>query len=277
MDDLLNAPLWQKIVAVVLIVGVVVWGYYNFLYKPKVKKIESLKKQLHTVELELKLVAPPEMILKKGVDVRDLIKIELDELMKKIPTEKEVPYIIKDLVTEVGKGLNIDYNLIKPGAVKPEGKYKRLPLTVDFFGDYSDLNLYLKELKKLPATIRIDKLNLNRTSKPPEIQVKMVMSAFVMPGGTSKKGEFRAERKAYLFDPFFKLEVGKSETTKSEKQGYELQGIWYGEKVKRAFINNKVLSIGDKIDGFIVSRITKEEVDLKKSGVIITLKLEGEE
>jgi len=275
LDDILNAPLWQKILAVVLIVGIALWGYYNFLYKPKVTKLNSLKRELRTVEMELKLLMPPETTLKNGVDIRQIVRKELEELMKKIPTEKEVPYIIKDFITKVGRGLDIDYTLIKPGGVMPEGRYKKLPITVAFFADYPDLNLYLKELKKLPSTIRIDTLNLRRTSKAPELEIKMAMSAFVMPGGEPKKEDFRPERGQFLFDPFYKLEPAKKEAPKIEKKmGLELKGIWYGANV-RAFINDKIVGVGEKIDGYTVTRITKDQVILREGDQVLTLKLEG--
>ncbi len=274
MDELFAAPLWQKVLAVVLIVAVASWGYYNFLYKPKVIKIDNLKSELRTIEMELKLIMPPETTLKKGVDVREIIKKELEELMKKIPTEKEVPYIIKDFITDVGRGLDIDYSLIKPGGIKPEGKYKRLPLSVSFFSDYTDLNLYLKELKKLPTTIRIDKLHLSRTARLPELEIKMDMSAFVMPGGKPREEEFKAVRKPYLFDPFFKLEVGEKDKKIRQKEGLDLKGIWYGANVI-AFIDDKMVKVGDEIDGFTVTRITKDKVTIKKGDQVITLTLEG--
>jgi hypothetical protein len=89
MDNMINAPLWQKIVAACVAVLVVLWGFYTYLAAPKLREIRSLKDTLKSVEMEIELIAPKETIVKEGLDVKELIRKEIDELMKKIPTESE--------------------------------------------------------------------------------------------------------------------------------------------------------------------------------------------
>ena len=275
MEDILKAPLWQKILAGVLVTAIVAWGYYNYFYMPKISEINSLKNTLRTVEQEIELITPPEGVIKEGMDIKELIRGEIERLMKKIPTEQEVPFIIDELISRVGEGLNIDYRLIQPQAIVSEGKYKRLPLKVSFVSDYTDLHLYMRELKGLPATVRIDRLSLNKTSDPPKLMVNMTLSIFIMPGGrVTKKEEVAMAKKPYLFDPFFKLfevEVGEKE---KKKIPLELQGIWKGRTYK-AIINDKVLGIGDSIAGYEVIEIGEKEVTLLKGGSKFILKLEG--
>jgi Tfp pilus assembly protein PilO len=275
MDDLLNAPLWQKVLAVVLIAGFAFWGYYNYLYVPKVREINSLKNTLKSVEMEIKLITPPEVADAEHIDIKEIIKKEIEDLMKKIPTEQEVPFIIDELITRVGRGLNIDYRLIQPQSIAPEGKYKKLPFKVSFLSDYTDLNLYMKKLKGLPATVRIDTLSLNKASAPPKLKVDMMLSIFIMPGApvTKKEDKFYGKRKPYLFDPFFKP-VEVVDKGKKKKAPVELQGIWMGRTAK-AIINEKVLTPGDSIAGYELIIIEKNSVTLLKDNKKLILEIKG--
>jgi len=266
-------PLWQRVVAIVLTAGLVLWLYYTYLYFPKVSEIGRLKNTLRTVELEIEMIAPKDTVIKDGMDIEAIIRKEIEGLMKKIPTEQEVPFIIDELISSVGRGLSIDYKLIQPKNLISEGKYKRLPLKVDFESRYTDFNQYLRALKRLPATVRVDRLTLDKTKAPPNLIAKMDLSIFVLPGAPPEKKEERIGiSKHYLFDPFFKPTEIKDE--EKEKFVLELQGIWMGQ-YHRAIINGKVLQVGESIAGYKLLAIKSSEVSLLKDGRKVTLKLGG--
>lgn len=275
MDDILNAPVWQKALAVALAFLVAVWGYYSFLCAPKIREINSLRSTLKSVQTEIELIAPQETVVKGGVSVKELIGREIEDLMRKIPTEREIPFIIDELISGVGKGLNIDYRFIQPQKIVTEDKYKRLPLKVSFTADYTDINLYLKQLKNLPATVRIDTFSLEKTPTAPKLSTNMALSIFIMPvAEMTPKEEKPLPRKPYLFDPFFKLIESLEGEKEKKRPSLELQGIWKGRSI-RAIINNKVVSVGDSVNGNEVIEIRPDGVTLFKDNKKINLKLEG--
>ena len=49
-------------------------------------------------------------------------------------------------------------------------------------------------------------------------------------------------------------------------QKLAVSGIVYNEKSPSAIISNKVYEIGDMVDGYIISRITRTEVEFQKNG-----------
>ncbi len=275
MDEIIKAPLWQKVTAVVIIVLAVIWGYNKYLLSPKFKEINSLVQTLKSIDQEIELIIPREEVIKGGVNVSELVKKELEDLMKKIPTEQEVPFIIDELISQVGVGLNISYDLIKPEPIVAEDRYKRLPLRISFTSDYTDLNLYLKQLKNLPTTVRIDSLALDRTDTQGRLRVSMALSAFVMPGGAPpKEVKTGTEKKPYLFDPFFMPGGEKSKIPGEKKAAIELQGIWIGRQV-RAVINDKEVGIGESVDGYKVLDIGINQVTLLKDKTKIVLEMGG--
>ncbi len=61
--------------------------------------------------------------------------------------------------------------------------------------------------------------------------------------------------------------------TESYKKWFVLSGISKMRDGYKAFINNEILSKGDRIKGFTVITITETEVVLKKNNTSLTLKL----
>ncbi|MCX5727178.1 MAG: type 4a pilus biogenesis protein PilO [Candidatus Saganbacteria bacterium] len=253
----------QNLIAGILIVLVLIYGTYNHLYKPKLREIGSLKSSLKLIDSEIKMIRGGDLLLKDLNATKVLLNKELGDLSKKIPSEAETPYLINNFISTVGKGLNIDYNLIQPFNLTEEQKFKRLPLKVEFVGNYADLNAYLAQLKRLPVTIRVDKMELRKVAGANKLAVSMMLSAFVMPGG-AEKPPGTGKGYSYLYDPF-SAEREKTKELKLEAvSGLRYSGYFMGREVK-AIINDEVLKAGDSIQGFRILKIYKDRVVLVKN------------
>jgi len=271
MEELLSK--WQNLIIGVLVVILLGYGTYNYIYKPKFKEIGNLKSSLKLIDSEIKMIEGGDLLLKDVDSAKAMLSKELADLSKKIPNESETPYLINNFISAVGKGLNIDYNLIQPAGLEQEQQYKRLPLRVEFEGNYADLNSYLAQLKNLPVTIRVDSMTLNKVSGTNKLGVSMVLSAFVMPGVTEKPPG-GSKGYSYLYDPFY-AETGKTEELKLESvTGLEYLGYFKGREIK-AIINDDVLRVGDSITGFKLLKIYKDRVVLLKDKKLYELVLRG--
>lgn len=271
MEDLFSK--WQNLIVAVLTVLLLGYGAYNYLYKPKLKEIGELKSSLKLIDNEISMIEGGPALLKDLAAAKLVVNKELEDISKKIPSESETPYLINNFISIVGKGLNIDYNLIQPSGLEPEQQYKRLPLRVEFTGDYADLNSYLAQLKKLPVTIRVDSMDLGKLSGTNKLSVSLMLSAFVMPGGSVKPpGSLKGY--SYMFDPFY-TETGTSEEPKMESAtGLSYLGFFKGREIK-AIINDEVLTEGDRIQGFKILKIYKDKVVLSRDNKVYEITLKG--
>jgi Tfp pilus assembly protein PilO len=260
MEEFLSK--WRNLIVGIAAALVLIYGAYNYFYKPRLIEISGLKSSLKMIDSEIKTIAGGDLLLKDPNAAMVMLNKELDELSKKIPSETDTPYLINNFISVVGKGLNIDYNLIQPLGLEQEQKYKRLPLNVEFEGNYADLNSYLAQLKSLPVTIRVDSMELNKVSGANKLAVRMMLSAFVMPGGAEKPpGAIKGY--SYMFDPF-NAEIKKTAGPQLESvTGLRYSGYFVGREVK-AIINDEVLVAGESIQGFKVLKIYKDRVDLAK-------------
>jgi Tfp pilus assembly protein PilO len=263
MEELLSK--WQNLIIGVLVALVLIYGAYNYLYKPKLIEIANLKSTLSLIDSEIKSTEGGDLLLKDLKAAKVMLDKELEELSKKIPSETDAPYLINNFISVVGKGLNIDYNLIQPLGIEPEQKYKRLPLNVEFEGNYADVNSYLAQLKRLPVTIRVDSMELKKVSGANKLSVTMMLSAFVMPGGPEKPPGSMNGYSYLLFDPFNTESVSTGEAKPEGVAGLRYGGYFAG-RITKAIINDEVMKAGDSIQGFRILRIYRDRVVLTKGG-----------
>ncbi len=278
-NTLTNAPLWQKSAAAILLGTAVLWLSFSYIFSPKITEIQNLKKNLKMIDNEIKILQGDNAIIKNGQDIRAILQKELEETLSKIPTEDEVPYLLEEFIAKVGRGINIEYKLLKPAETQSEKDYRKLPIRIELSGQYYDFNSYLIQLKELPATLRVDKLDIRRTKDSYRLDIALDISAFVLPGKPFKSREKNAAAPLYLKDPFTLpvLETPTSTTSKPKTNSdlkLKLEGFWQG-KEKKAFINGQALGEGQTISGYTVQSISEKNVVLTRKGKKYILKLDN--
>jgi len=265
---------WQNTIAAILAVLVLLYGTYAYIYRPKIKEINSLINSLKLINTEIRTIPGGELLLKDIKGAKSMLQEELNSLYQKIPYESQIPYLIYNFISIVGKGLNIDYNLIQPGDLMQEQKYKKLPLKIEFEGDYANLNTYLAQLKSLPVTIRVDSMDLHRMGSNKKLSVNLVLSTFVMPGGVEKPSAKPTDTN-YLSDPFFKVKKRVIREGLFEGvQGLKYSGYWMGKELK-AIINDETYKVGNTIKGYTVVKIYRDRVMIRKNGKSYELPIGG--
>jgi hypothetical protein len=156
-------------------------------------------------------------------------------------------------------------------------------MRLSFVGTYPDLLSYLTQLGQLPVITAIDSLNLKRSlADPHQLEVSLALSAFLMP---AQAGEADKQAKSntpisLLANPFIvetelptKMSPTQMATSRAKSRPvFKLQGIWKGKQVQ-AFINGRVVKVGDKINGYQVARIGDQKVVLTKGSEQYTLSL----
>lgn len=266
---------------------------YQAFITPKRHGINSLRNNLKNINAQISNVLGEEVVLRGGEAEEKQLQKFLDELILQIPSEKDIPKIINQLLTKGGKGLKIDYTLIQPRKLEPKGRYKKVPIEIKFITTYPHFKLYLTQLKNLPEVFVIDKLDMRRMPGQPELlSVHLIIAAFVIPGGVEEKidamakGTYPKETGVSPFKPKFVGQATPQENgslvetspdlTKPEAP-LNLQGIMQtvqnGKNIKAAIINDHIVYVGDYIEGYKIVNVRENYVVLKKGSRKKILKL----
>jgi len=276
----------DRIIRLATLILILILGFvlYRTFVVPKRKGIQSLQKNLKNIELQMANVLGEEVALRGGALEAEELEKHLEKLVLQIPSERDIPKIINRLLTEVGKGLKIDYTLIQPRELETEGRYKKLPIELKFNTTYLDFTSYLTQLKNLPEVFRIESLDMRRSpTDPNQLHIHLLVSAFVMPGEVERRIEAIASPEGYPKEPKVspfkpkripqKIETRREvEAQVGEEPPLVLQGIMRGE-LKAAIINDHVLYVDDTIEGYRIINIKENSVVLRKAGKLKILHL----
>ncbi len=283
----MDRPLWQKIALAALAAALVIWASYTYLLKDKIKEMSELKSSVDMIQHEIKALGGGDMTL-DPISINREIKKRLDEINRKVPSEADSPYLLERFIADSMKGLDIDYTFIQPLAPVKEDIFKRIPINVDMTAKFEPLNMYLQRIENLPITVRIDNMDISKNKEQPQLlNVKLSLSAFVMPGAAASSTPESVPNMAQVptIDPFFEeelraeraAEVKKAASTRPAARRAPLQlpkfkGVYKGDRIK-AFINNDLFGVGDVVDDYIITKITDRHVIVTKDGKGYTLKL----
>jgi Tfp pilus assembly protein PilO len=285
----MDRPLWQKITLAAALAIFIGWASYTYLLKGQIKEISDLKASAEMIQREVKALGNKDITLDSESINREINK-KLEEINRKVPSEVDSPYLLERFIAQSLKGLDIEYTFIQPLAPAKEDVFKRIPINIDMTARFEPLNLYLQRIENLPITVRIDQMDISKDKGQPQLlNVKLSLSAFVMPGVPSATQEARPNlTQIPNIDPFFEQEL-RDEKESNMKKGTaarsakkrkaavvmpKFKGVYKGERVK-AFINNDLFGVGDVVNDYIITKITDRYVIVTKDGIGYTLKLGG--
>ena len=273
----------EKIIKITTLVLAVIFGLVSFkvTIAPKARDMGLLHGTLGNIERQLSSIFGEEVTLRGGIEQQEKIMQQLEKLYQQIPSDKDIPRILDEVITKAAQGLGISYQLIEPQQIVAEGNYKKLPLRVKFSSGYYDLVSYLTQLSQLSAIVNVDSLSLQKNAENSDkLDIDLLLNLYVMsalPGEKEASQEVVAP--ALLINPFAEKkgggEIAGKMQLRSERPAEEdlrLQGIWKGKEIN-VFINGKILKLGDRISSYNLDQIKDKEVVLTKNGKKYILKL----
>ena len=161
LDSLRNVPAPQKVVLLVLLVGVVVAGFYFYIAEPKSANIEALKSENTKLEGEIQTLAIKVKHLDELVAASKQLEIELAKKKERLPPEEEAIMLLKQ-VSDLGVRLGLDIKLWKPGAQSedPSKLFVKMPVNVEVSGVYHTAALFFDRINRLPRIITVSGLKM---------------------------------------------------------------------------------------------------------------------
>lgn len=186
-------------------------------------------------------------------------------------TEGDIPYIIRQLISALPKGLKLEIRKITPQKIKPVGNLKKFGVEEEIVARPQDLEEYLGRLSKIKTPVYVDRVVVKKVDDK-TIAAKAYLAFLLVSGGASVS----ASEEVVFYEPK-KKEAAVSVPTYKKKEVVSkppsLQGIWSGEK-KQVILDDKILGVGDSVNGFTVLDIQDDYVVVKKGPQKTYLKFE---
>ncbi len=152
-------PIGIKAIVYILVFAIVVGAGLHFLVRDKhdalekeIAKEQDLKNEYQRKAFQ---VASLDALRKQMADVEG----RFAELLKQLPTDKEVPGLLED-ITEIGRQAGLEFNLI---ALQPERKeqfYVELPIRIQVRGDYHQMGEFVSGVAAIKRIVTLHDFSL---------------------------------------------------------------------------------------------------------------------
>ncbi|UTW03143.1 type 4a pilus biogenesis protein PilO [Amphritea atlantica] len=167
-----NWPVGIKVIAYLLVFSLVVGAGVYFYITDKEKSLDrevrqesGLKQQ---VSVKMTQVASLDQLREQMKDVQG----RFAELLKQLPTEKEVPGLLED-ITEIGHSSGLDIQSIALGAERKNEIFIELPINIQVSGTYHQMGQFVSGVAAIPRIVTLHDYAI----KPAGNQLNMTISA----------------------------------------------------------------------------------------------------
>lgn len=165
-------PVGVKVIAYLLVFSLVVGGGFYFYITDKEKSLgrevsqeSGLKQQ---VSIKTTQVASLDQLREQMADVQG----RFAELLKQLPTEKEVPGLLED-ITEIGRSSGLEIQSISLGGEKRNEIFIELPINIKVSGTYHQMGQFVSGVAAIPRIVTLHDYSIN----PAGGQLDMTISA----------------------------------------------------------------------------------------------------
>lgn len=185
LEFLRTVPTTRKVLFLVIVVGVIVGMFYNYVAVDKQGVIERLQKEIGKLDAEKQTL----LVKVKHLDlVRAAVEqlgIELEKKKEMLPPAEEAVALLKQM-SDLGTRLGLDIRLWKPkGRVMDASQlFVKMPVDVEVSGGYHTAALFFDRIQKLPRIMNVTNLRMGSAKLGEDrVQIKttFVLTAYVAP------------------------------------------------------------------------------------------------
>jgi type IV pilus assembly protein PilO len=161
LDAIRNVPAPQKAVLLVLLVGVIIAGFYFYIAEPKSATIVALQTENTKLEGEIQTLTIKVKHLDELIAANKQLEIELTKKKERLPPEEEAIMLLKQ-VSDLGVRLGLDIKLWKPGPQSEDASklFVKMPVNVEVTGVYHTAALFFDRINRLPRIITVSGLKM---------------------------------------------------------------------------------------------------------------------
>lgn len=159
------------------------WWYY--LYQPTRVRRDQLLGQVARLQQDLFQKKQIAQELPKLEEARERLKGELDQALRRLPEEKEIPTLLTQ-INRLGQDAGLTFSLFKPEKPSEDEFYTRVPIRIKAAGSYHALGKFFEELGGMERIVNITDLKLDPASSGRGAQAQAA------PSNATIAGEFTA-------------------------------------------------------------------------------------
>ena len=187
--DLENRPWYVALILGVVIAGVLIWAFENYLFSDIQKDIKGRTNDLQVLQGKVREGKAAEARLPQFREEAERLETELSRLLRILPTAKQTDELIKKIKSLTERG-NFRLVSFQPQAFVKKDFYSEWPIGVQLEASYHELALFFDRLSRFSRIINVESLSASTSSKKGSsytINVAFTMKTFIY-GEVAKEG-----------------------------------------------------------------------------------------
>ena len=179
-------PKFQKAALIVLVVAAACYGYFAYVYGPKVEQIEEVESELKKVEQSVNTAravvqASDTLLLQQELAKRQR---ELAMVEKLLPSKENLPELLEG-VSRLGHQAGVDFALFEPQAPIQHEIYQERPYKLTLRGGFHQTARFLADVAGMEQIIKPMGLSMVRdlreSAGPKEtVTAELTLSTYLM-------------------------------------------------------------------------------------------------
>lgn len=163
IEKLFALPLYQRILILVVLCGLIIGGFIYFLFLPNIERLERLNKQNQTLANQLLEDRRIANNLPKFKAEYEKMQQRLNAALAELPNDKEIPTLLTNIAA-VANDNGLEIMSFKPGKETPKGFYAEVPVALEMMGTYHQIAKFSYDIGQLSRIVNLQNLNLTKGS-----------------------------------------------------------------------------------------------------------------
>ncbi len=166
IDTLLRQKPAVKALILVVVLGVFVGLYWQFLYRPVMAEIRAVEPELN--QLKAELAAKKEIVKEKERYIAELERTreKLYVALRQLPDKSEIPTLLEN-VSSLGTAAGLQFKLFKPMPEVSKNFYAEIPVDIQVEGKFRDVVTFFDNVSKMPRIVNIVNITMEKPRKDP--------------------------------------------------------------------------------------------------------------
>lgn len=200
MDSILKLSTSKKVVILAVILSAIFGAYYMSFFTSQQQEVDTMKTELSKLVEQLEKSKAIARDLEKYKAQVEQMNKELDVAKTQLPTEKEIPEILKS-ITSLEKTSQLESTLFRPKPEESQQYYAKVPIELSIVGSYHNAGMFFDKVSKQPRIINVvdfymTKLNMKgRDEATIKISCLLNTYRYLEKKGNEKKGEGKKSEK----------------------------------------------------------------------------------
>ena len=159
VEKVLNLPAYQRMLMVLIIMALLIAGFYFLLYQAQLEQYDSLVNRRDAAQVKLQKNQKIANNLAVYRAEYEKMQAKLDEALGELPLQKEIPGLLIS-IGDLAKDKGLEILRFKPSGEVAKGFYAEVPVALKLTGSYHQAAAFFDAVSNMERIVNIQNLTL---------------------------------------------------------------------------------------------------------------------